>query len=123
MNGAPEQFQSVKDPEHIVDTYSAGDRVIAEINQDERGRPAAKLLQVLDESVPDVADFSLVCLRHDLPEPFLDDVNEAAAAIKPDWSLEEREDWRERLFSPLIRRLRRILTTRSVSNGLVKVGN
>jgi len=76
--------------------YRAGDRVVVEVQLGDDGEPAARLIKVLDDESPEVADFELVRLSHDLPGPFPEGVEEEAArAADTTLQAEGREDLRE----------------------------
>jgi len=78
--------------------YSAGDRVAAELLQDDDGTPAVQVTRVLSQDSPEVADFEQVRLQHDLPGPFPDEVEAAAQAAPDDFALGGRRDLRDQLL-------------------------
>lgn len=77
---------------HITEAYHSGDRVIAQLCKNEEGALAVELKEILGEQTPEVTDFEQVRLTHDLPEPFAQNVEAAATAIKPDFAIGERRD-------------------------------
>ncbi len=64
----------------VLDAYQSGDRVVAQLVEDESGKNAVTLLRILDEQSPEIADFERVRLTHDLPEPFSQAVEDVAKA-------------------------------------------
>jgi ribonuclease R len=85
---------------HFDDKYEAGARVVGTIETNADGVAGVNLTEILSAASPEVADFRYVCLVHDLPGEFSDEVKAQAAsygaAVPPVGS--RREDLRERLI-------------------------
>ncbi|MDA3961554.1 MAG: VacB/RNase II family 3'-5' exoribonuclease [Planctomycetota bacterium] len=82
----------------LARNYQAGDRVVVEVAVGDDGEAAARLVRVLDDDSPEVADFELVRLAHDLPGPFDEAVEKAAAEaadteLVPDGRLDLRDSF------------------------------
>ena len=80
----------------ILETYQSGDRVVGELVTTETGHFAVKLLRILDDQSPEIADFERVRLTHDLPEPFSEAIEEAARKqVITEFTVGDRRDCRE----------------------------
>ena len=80
-NKREEPLPVLQDPNNVLQSYQAGDRVVAKAVQ-RHGKTVAQLVEILPEDSPDIADFSYVCLAHDLPGAFAEEII-AAAEEKP----------------------------------------
>jgi ribonuclease R len=85
------------DDGQVLDRYTAGARIVARVVTD-AGLTGVRLLRILDESSPEVADFTQVVLSHDLPMEFPAEVLALAEAVDPHMSPEGREDLREQFI-------------------------
>ena len=83
------------------DQYQVGNRYIGVIEADSMGDPGVKITRVLGKESPEIADFQYVCLAHDLPGEFPDEVKAQADAYPKKWVVgtgkSKREDLREKL--------------------------
>ncbi len=81
---------------HILNKYQSGDRVVGELVEGSTGQLSVKLIRILDEQSPEVADFERVRLVHDLPEPFEQSIEDAAKAqVISAFEVGERLDCRD----------------------------
>lgn len=62
----------------ILNDFQSGDRVVAELVENPSGGNAVKLLRILDQQSPEVADFERVRMSYDLPQPFDKSIEDAA---------------------------------------------
>lgn len=83
------------------DQYRVGNRYVGVIEADPNGDPGVKIVRVLGKESPEIADFQYVCLAHDLPGEFPEEVKAQADAYPKKWVLgtgkAKREDLREKL--------------------------
>ena len=80
--------------------YQAGDRVIGTLVVDPTGQGGVHLTRVLGRMTPEVADFTYVCLGHDLPGEFPPEVLALASTFGANPSENDyqgREDLRQKL--------------------------
>lgn len=91
------QLEVLGDDGGVLDRYRAGDRVVGRLLTDEFGRDGVRLVRILDESSPEVADFTQVALGHDLPGEFPAPVLAAAEASASDFAVGSRRDLRAHL--------------------------
>ncbi len=83
------------------DDYRVGNRYVGVIQMDSKGDAGARIDRLLGKESPEVADYSYVCLAHDLPGEFPPEVVAEANAFPKRFVLgtgkQKREDLRESL--------------------------
>ena len=83
------------------DDYRVGNRYVGIMQIDAKGEPGVRIDQVLGKETPEIADFSYVCLAHDLPGDFPEAVVAEANAFPKKWTVgtgkQKREDVRKKL--------------------------
>jgi ribonuclease R len=77
--------------------YQAGKRVVGTVEVDPTGAAGVHLTRILSDESPEVADFTYVCLVHDLPGEFPEEVIAQARAYQDRFPLGQREDLRGKL--------------------------
>ena len=77
--------------------YQAGDRVLGTLAIDAEGTARVNLTRILGADSPEIADFTYVCLTHDLPGEFPEAVGHEADDFPRVLSPEGREDLRKKL--------------------------
>ncbi|MFW5750226.1 MAG: ribonuclease R family protein [Planctomycetota bacterium] len=88
------QLLVVNPVQELRERFRVGDRVIGEVVR-EGNDFAIRLDRALDESSPEVADFTQVCLAYSLPGAFPPEVEAEAAAQPPAFDPAGRADLRE----------------------------
>ena len=83
---------------NVLSTHKTGDRVVANIADDGFGGVGVRLQRILDESSPEIADFTWVVLSHDLPQEFPPEVLAAAENADDGFDPTGREDLRDSLI-------------------------
>ena len=84
------------------DQYRVGNRYVGIIEIDSQGEAVVKIDRMLGKETPEIADFQYVCLAHDLPGEFPEDVIAQANAYPKKFPVgtgkAKREDLRKKLI-------------------------